>query len=396
MAKPRLADGKVREKHSLLFLDGLRGLAAFYVLVGHARWLLWEGYSQGFLKHPHDYNRVETVLVYASSLFRFGHEAVVFFFVLSGFVIHLRYSKQLYMNPEAAQFDWTRYLMRRVRRLYPPLLFSLTLTLSLDLIGANLGFIIYQQKTPYPLINQNIFAPHDWLTGVGNMFFLMNSYVPTWGTNGPLWSLKFEWWFYMIYPAFWWLSKKSISLATGLMSCLWILSWFQLLSPIALLNDVFSMMLAWWVGALLADVFTHRINAPFKYLSPLVGFAILLPIFKSNSVVHDFLCSLVFGGLIAVCLAFQEKGRSLNLLEAMKPLGDMSYSLYVLHFPVLVFMSGWLMASSPDHHLPEHFGWVFVGIIICLLVAFLAHLVVEVPFVKRKVSHLQFGFEAKG
>src|SRR5665647_3307561 len=37
--KPSKANG------SLLFLDGLRGLAAFYVMVGHARWLLWEGYS---------------------------------------------------------------------------------------------------------------------------------------------------------------------------------------------------------------------------------------------------------------------------------------------------------------------------------------------------------------
>ncbi len=396
MEKQRQAELKVRENHSLFFLDGLRGLAAFYVLVGHARWLLWEGYSEGFVKHPHDYSRFETALVYASSLFRFGHEAVVFFFVLSGFVIHLRYSKQLYMNREEAQFDWTRYLMRRVRRLYPPLFLSLALTLALDLLGASLGFIIYQQKTPYPLINQNVLVPHDWFTGLGNLLFLMNSYVPTWGTNGPLWSLKFEWWFYMIYPVFWWLSKKSIALATGLMSCLWILSLFQLLTHIVLLNDVFSMMLAWWVGALLADVFTQRINVPFKRLSPFLGFVILLPIFKTNSVVHDILCSLMFGGLIAVCFAFQEKGRSLNLLDAIKPLGDMSYSLYVLHFPILVFMSGWLMSSSPGHCLPEHFGWSFVGILICLLVAYLAHLVVEVPFVTRKVSHFQFGFEVKG
>ena len=36
---------------NLVFLDGLRGLAALYVMVGHARWVLREGYSEGFLKH---------------------------------------------------------------------------------------------------------------------------------------------------------------------------------------------------------------------------------------------------------------------------------------------------------------------------------------------------------
>src|SRR5665213_1414486 len=38
---------QTHEKY-LQFLDGLRGLAALYVMVGHARWLLWEGYREGF------------------------------------------------------------------------------------------------------------------------------------------------------------------------------------------------------------------------------------------------------------------------------------------------------------------------------------------------------------
>ena len=38
-------------REQLVFLDGLRGLAAFYVLVGHARWLLWEGDTQ-YAAHP--------------------------------------------------------------------------------------------------------------------------------------------------------------------------------------------------------------------------------------------------------------------------------------------------------------------------------------------------------
>src|SRR5262245_6559353 len=72
---------------SLAVLDGLRGLAAAYVMVGHARWLLWEGYAKGYALHPSDYSFFQKGLVYFFAFFKFGEEAVLFFFVLSGFVI---------------------------------------------------------------------------------------------------------------------------------------------------------------------------------------------------------------------------------------------------------------------------------------------------------------------
>src|ERR1700733_11516002 len=80
---------------STVFLDGLRGLAALYVVLGHARLLLWEGYSSGYALHPASYSKLQKLLVYAFSSVAFGHEAVLFFFVLSGLVIHLRYSRHL-------------------------------------------------------------------------------------------------------------------------------------------------------------------------------------------------------------------------------------------------------------------------------------------------------------
>jgi hypothetical protein len=62
---------------NLLFLDGLRGLAAFYVMVGHARWLLWEGYGEGFQQHPGSYSIVNKVLMYFFSLFKYGLHFIV-------------------------------------------------------------------------------------------------------------------------------------------------------------------------------------------------------------------------------------------------------------------------------------------------------------------------------
>src|ERR1700722_10771871 len=84
------------DARSTLFLDGLRGLAALYVAMHHAFWLLQEGYTAGYLAHPAAYSRAQKIVALASSsIFRLGHEAVLFFFVLSGFVIHLRYARRI-------------------------------------------------------------------------------------------------------------------------------------------------------------------------------------------------------------------------------------------------------------------------------------------------------------
>ena len=79
----------------LLVLDSLRGFAAIYVMVGHARALLWEGYSDGYLKHPEDYSLSGKLIVYLLGAFNHGHEAVMLFFVLSGFLIHLNNGRRL-------------------------------------------------------------------------------------------------------------------------------------------------------------------------------------------------------------------------------------------------------------------------------------------------------------
>lgn len=369
----------------LKFLDGLRGLAALEVMVGHARWLLWEGYSTGYLKHPQTYNIFSKALVYFFSAFRYGHQAVMFFFVLSGFVIHLRYSQKIQKDGQAVKFDFWTFLKRRAKRLYPPLVLAMVVTLFCDALGVSRNFVIYFHATPYDLINQNITMDHRALTAIGNLLFLMKTYVPTWGTNDPLWSLKFEWWFYMLYPLFFLITKRSVLLATLLMTLLFVLSFFGALWPMLLLRSVFSAMLFWWFGALLADIYTGKIPISFKILCPLIGALFFLPLFPGGTVLNDLVWSIFFVGVISVCFVIQGlRAKLLTPLVKLKWLGDMSYSLYVIHFPVLILMSGWLMSRSPDHSLPSGFGYLVAGMCLIMASAYLAHLAVERPFISRR------------
>ena len=378
------------QSYSLIFLDGLRGLAALYVMVGHARWLLWEGYGNGYLLHSQVYNPMGKIFVYLFSTFRYGHEAVLFFFVLSGFVIHLRYSLDLKRNGAKAKFDWLPFIKRRVRRLYPPLLFAMIITLLADRFAIKLGYQTFR-GLPIYLNQSSIVDPsYSLKTAVGNMLFLMDAYVPVWGTNGPLWSLKCEWWFYMIYPLFWVLSRRSIGLATAVMLTLFCLSFLSVIWPMKLLKDVFSLMVVWWLGVLLADIYTKRIHISIYWLSPLM---LLLPLLVLNLAPPFFmpiLWGMFFSGLICFCFFLQSKKISLEILNSLKWLGDMSYTLYVVHFPLLLFMSGWLIARSPDQKsLPTHFNWVFAGIILCVLFSYVLHFMIEKPFISRKTNNIK-------
>lgn len=365
----------------LVFLDGLRGLAALYVMVGHARWVLWEGYP-AFLEHPQEYGAADKLLVYFFSLFRYGHEAVLFFFVLSGFVIHLKYAKQLLREPQAP-FQFIPYFKKRARRIYPPFLFALVLTFLLDTLGRSLNFSIYSGTTPYPLINENIGNRDMGLnTFAGNILFLYETYFPVFGTNGPAWSLKYEWWFYMLYPLFYLISRKSIWVSTAAIVLLAVASMFNVWLPEPLLSAVFFMMITWWMGVLLAEIYTGRLKINMRWATLLVLGGIG-KLFTGMPMLTNLSMGSLFTGTLAVFFLLKDEHPVIRFLEKIKWLGDMSYTLYIVHFPILVLLSGFIM-STHGGTLPAHFGYVVSGSVLALIVAYLVHFITEKPFVGKR------------
>lgn len=368
----------------LLFLDGLRGIAAVYVMIGHARWLLWEGYSEGYVKHPEQYSLLNKALMYFFSLFKYGHEAVLFFFVLSGFVIHLKYAFN-YKKTEPAPFQYGQYLKRRAKRIYPPFIFALLLTSLLDSLGRSLHYSIYDGTTPYKLINENI-SMNSWSFEalLGNLVFLYRNYVPVYGTNGPAWSLKYEWWFYMLYPLFLLMGKRSILFPSLLMIALFILSFFPSYWPEGLIQDIFSMMITWWLGVLLAEIYAGRLGLKFKHVSFCMLVPLLLLVLKPvSNVLHDLCTALFFTGVIAGCLCLSTGSLIIRSLEKLKKVGDFSYTLYIIHFPILIFLSGWIMEHN-NGKLPIGFFYVVVGIALTTAIAWVMHFFTERPFITRK------------
>jgi peptidoglycan/LPS O-acetylase OafA/YrhL len=366
----------------LAFLDALRGIAAFIVLVGHARWLLWEGFSSGYLLHESSYAFFEKLSVYFLSLFKFGHQAVMFFFLLSGFVIHLKYSKNIAEFGNST-FSFLPYIKNRFKRIYPPLLFALLLTFILDLLGSRLGFLIYQKNTPIDLINNNVNFNHSFINLLGNLLLFANSKVEIWGSNSPMWSLKLEWWIYLVYPIFIYLNSKSINKGFAFVLGLLILSFF--ISDFSFLNTILKSFLFWFIGTLLADIYTNRIKIKHSYLSMFIvciPLVLLFPQIAINDFVNDLFWVIGFFGLLNTLFYLQNKGVKINFLRKLKWLGDCSYTIYIIHFPILVFFNGLLLYYYEG--LPKSQWFIYLSVIIIVAISYGLHFLIEKPFAPKK------------
>jgi peptidoglycan/LPS O-acetylase OafA/YrhL len=175
------------------FLNWSRWVAAWLVVAEHARSLVFV-----------DYGDLQSPGLLAKGFYfltGFGHEAVMVFFVISGYLV----GGKVWSLYREGRFGWRRYLADRASRLYAVLLVALLLGAALDWSG----YLFFNQ---YGLYNQGYegsiavlgTAPVEkmgWRDFLGNALFLQTIAGPTFGSNGPLWSLAYEWWYYILFPS---------------------------------------------------------------------------------------------------------------------------------------------------------------------------------------------------
>lgn len=149
-------------------LEAIRGLAAIYVLFYH---IYGQCYPTASIMVG-DYNILRLLL--------YGNQAVMIFFILSGFVIHYSFS-------QAKDRSFKLFFFKRFTRIFIPLFIVFVCTAVLQL---------YQDR------ELTGFAP---IRLIGNLLMLQD-YGGRDGIicqplfqNEPLWSLSYEWWYYMLF-----------------------------------------------------------------------------------------------------------------------------------------------------------------------------------------------------
>jgi peptidoglycan/LPS O-acetylase OafA/YrhL len=168
-----------KEALRLEYLDGLRAVAALYVVLFHA--------GLGFTPPPSTLPTLTRVLQHGLS---FGHDAVAVFIVLSGYCLMLPVARA---EGQLVRGLWD-YVARRAWRILPP--YYTTVFGSLLLIT-----LVPVLQTPTKTTWQDTF-PAFGLGPIGSHVLLIHNLLPAFANtiDGPLWSVATEWQIYFFFP----------------------------------------------------------------------------------------------------------------------------------------------------------------------------------------------------
>jgi peptidoglycan/LPS O-acetylase OafA/YrhL len=345
--------------HASALLDLMRGLAAAAVLISHLRGLFFVSYGEVV-----DRSAPTTALYFMTSL---GHEAVVVFFVLSGYFI----SRSVLAAMTARRWSWGEYLVRRSARLYIVLIPALILGFILDETGmAGFGSdgpygsgVAYHHIVPAPVIERL-----SWPIGLGNAAFLQGVAVPSFGSNGALWSLSYEFWFYMMFPCLVLILLPGTAVRRRIVPA-------ALLVAMAVFvgKDITSYFLVWLLGTVVVMLPTPRLRLRGWLISLGAAGAICLTgivLLKGSglaAIAADLALAVPIALLVYVLVlvpggAVLAGGRSL-FDRIGKWTASFSYSLYLVHLPMLVFLhAAWIWYGGSKWQ-PDGLHFVGAGVI---------------------------------
>ena len=171
-------------------IDACRWMAAFFVVIAHARHIIFVDYK--------DVENKTLIIKFFYFITGLGHEAVIVFFVISGLLVG-----GLTLRKWREKVSFTDYFISRFSRIYIVLLPALLVGGCLDWMGYQFfnHSEIYTDSSQYHTVSMNFVIIERFNFGVflGNFLMAQTILVPTFGSNAPLWSLANEWWYYMIF-----------------------------------------------------------------------------------------------------------------------------------------------------------------------------------------------------
>ena len=370
-------------------LDGLRGVAAMLVVAYHIFEIHYHGGPDQPINH--------------------GYLAVDFFFVLSGFVIGYayddRWEKTPTQPPRGQTFTLWTFFKRRLIRLHPMVIFG-------TLFGALMFF--FGSCSAFPLVDE---TPWWMVVLVMLWCFTMlplphtmdiRGWAETNPLNGPAWSLQWEYLANILYALFF---RKMPKIVLGafvaffaimtITLCLnidvtgflaersyasytvvggWSTTPDQLLVGLTrLLYPFFSGLLVSRMGKLI------KVKGGFWWCSLMIVVLFCMPWMGlgtegdarwTNGLYEAFCILICFPLIVAVGAGSSVRGGKSEAINRF--LGDISYPLYITHFPLIYMLMSWT-DSHKDAALGTH---IFVSVcvfILAILIAYGAYKLYDLP-----------------
>lgn len=303
--------------HRFEALDGLRGIFALVVAMFHFN-ILWHGF--------------DTPLLNASGM------AVDFFFILSGFVITHATAGKL-----ATQTDIKRFVVRRFGRLWPLHAATLAAIFANELIKLALQHVGMQaNNAPFDPAGQNP------LSAIPAHLLLLHSMgtQSTYTWNIPSWSISAEFYTYLLFALITVtvaLRYKNLVMAATLAAAAGVMVMCtDTLFSATYQHGIFRCIFGFFVGHFVYLAWQHKTKLTLRFATGMEAICIVLMLAFAAFTYQGKLSQLapLVLALPVWLFAYQQGAFSRALqIPALQKLGLWSYSIYMVHMVVLIYLS---------------------------------------------------------
>jgi peptidoglycan/LPS O-acetylase OafA/YrhL len=344
-------------------LDGLRGIAATYVLINHARGNLFIGgmkYAQ--IKPINLWSIPEKMYFSVLQATSLGREFVIVFFILSGFSIAFSLSRL----PRIGDF-----YLRRMIRIYPPYLVALVWAFVIFMIIKNLAL------PALPASGYSVFDSFN--STIKNIFYIENgSYIP------QFWSLKFEVIFYLLVPFF--VMKRNLYFAVSLLiaGVSFFISWNNL-SGVSIPGQYILDYNIYFALGVFCFFNYKNLSGKFTINNKYLFYAFAAFLFSLMVVCKYLLRSdenkvtLLIAALFSIVLLFNFLHHNIRN-KVLMFLGNISYTIYITHFASIILFAAILLKTGVivSMDIQNKFLWV-AGIPFAIGLSYIFYLIAEKP-----------------
>ncbi|HVX49944.1 MAG TPA: acyltransferase [Chitinophagaceae bacterium] len=301
---------------SSFLLDATRLIAALTVAFTHAR-AIW------FRDKEYDY--------VTSHL---SHGSVIVFFVLSGYVIAY--------TTGTKNRTLSEYAAARLSRLYsgmvPALVFTLLVLVILLFQQPALLNRYAQDHTVWRYIISFFFCNEIWFLSAAPLL------------NGVIWSLSFEFWFYVIFGC--WLYRNNHKNGFLLL----------IIAMVIAGPKIILMLFVWILGVLAYNLPKPRLKPPDRRiyimlsLFTAVVLMLVLPqipypvntskLYWASPFISDFIAALFIAFAFWLLELSPRPALINNKIKFFRKIADLTFPIYILHYPCLVLIKSFITGSS--------------------------------------------------
>ena len=309
--------------------ESIRGIASFLVMLAHAYSIfIWPHIGDSFV---------------SQSLGQAAHQSVMIFFIISGFLISRSIKTNIKKN--SGNFDLIKYVVSRCARIYPPLFFALAIATVFFLIIENFELPGYASNSPYDIgqITPSRETFQISISDIKNALLMNNGML---AANGPLWSLCIEWRIYMVagfMAAFLFSNSMPFKIVYA------VVTYYLFIKLLSVNAHSLFYLSVWLIGGAFG-IFQSQIDillskSRSKFLCFLIVLLIILSAIQPSLLIAG---GSVFGVKenlfqFILCIFWstfllQQKAKELAPAKVVSMwFGKISYSIYILHFPALLF-----------------------------------------------------------